>query len=226
MQLEAYKSKGFILIILLIIISILIVFTFFGVYGRLPNAWEWVGIVMAGIGIALATPSTLQMFWGRPIIKIEYGQIPQGNERSLQIFLNNQPIKNRLLKIFGVKRETVQSLTAEIRISEAGSKKIIVPIRHVRLFPEADIENKGSYQITLPPTYSVSAAIMVVMWDDKEKKGVILGDEIRNHLLLESGYYIMQILLFIDGIPMEINNNFIIGIKADDLAWVKSNTKS
>ena len=129
------------------------------------------------------------------------------------------PIKNRILKILGVKRETVQSLTAEIRISEFGSKNIIVPIRHLRLFSDEDISDLGSNRIGLPPTYSVSASIMVAMWDDKKKGAVILGDRLRQPLLLYAGHYYAQILIFVDGESNEIIRQYTVGKTADDLIW-------
>ena len=192
---------------------------FIGIFGRFPDEWEWVGIVLAGVGIAMATPSILQMFWGCACIETEFEVSARGNERSLVIFLKNPPVKNRILKTLGVKRETVQSLTAEIRISEFGSKNIIVPIRHARLFSDEDTSDKGSNRIVLPPTYSVAASIMVAMWDNKNEEAIILGDRLRQPLLIVEGYYYAQIIIFVDGEPNEISRQFVIGKNADDLIW-------
>ncbi|MBA7589836.1 hypothetical protein ES708_31928 [subsurface metagenome] len=195
---------------------------FIGIFGRFPDEWEWVGIVLAGVGIAMVTPSILQMFWGRALIETEFEVSARESERSLVVLLKNPPVKSRVLKALGVKRETVQSLTAEIRISEFGSKEIIVPIRHARLFSDEDTSDEGSNRIVLPPTYSVAASIVIAMWDHKNKKAVILGDRLRQPLLLEDGYYYVQIIIFVDGEPKEISRQFVVGKNADDLIWVKT----
>ena len=202
------------------VVLIVLCLAFIGIFGRFPDEWEWVAIVIAGVGIVMVTPSILQMLWGRACIKTEFEVSAWGDERSLVIFLRNPPIQNRSLKTLGVKRETVQSLTAEIRISEFGSKKIIVPIRHARLFSDEDTSDKGSNRIVLPPTYSVAASIMVAMWDNKNKGAIILGDSLRKPLLLSDGYYYAQVIIFVDGEPNEISRQFVVGKNADDLVWV------
>lgn len=207
-------------IIVICILAILYI-AFIGIFGRFPDEWEWVGIVFAGVAIAMATPNILQMFWGRAYVEVEYEVGAKDSERSLLVFLKNPPVKNRMLKALGVKRETVQSLTAEIRISEFGSKKIIVPIRHARLFSDDDPSNAGSNRIVLPPTYSVAASVMIAMWDSQNKKAIILGDRLRQPLLLGEGYYLIQIIILVDGEPKELSRQFVVGGSADDLTWVK-----
>ena len=210
--------KVLVVAIVLFVLAILCL-AFIGIFGRFPDEWEWAGIVLAGMGIAMATPSIFQMFWGRACVETEFEVSARDNERSLVIFLRNPPINSRILKTLGVKRETVQSLTAEIRISEFGSKKIIVPIRHARLFSDEDTSNRGSNRIVLPPTYGVAASIMVAMWDNNKKGAIILGDRLREPLLLGEGYYHAQIIIFVDGEPKEISRQFVIGKNADDLIW-------
>ena len=214
--------KALVTILILFVLAILLL-AFIGVLGRFPDGWEWVGIVLAGVGVAMATPSLFQMFWGHACVETEFEVSARDSERSLLIFLKNPPVKSRILKVLGVKRETVQSLTAEIRISEFGSKKIIVPIRHARLFSDDDSSDIGSNRIVLPPTYGVAASIMVAMWDDKNKRAVILGDRIRQPLLLGEGYYWIQIIIFVDGGSKEISRQFVVGKNADDLIWTKPN---
>ena len=210
--------KALVATIVLFILAI-VCLAFIGIFGRFPDEWEWVGIVLAGVGIAMATPSIFQMLWGRACIETQFEVSARDNERSLVVFLKNPPVKNRILKILGVKRETVQSLTAEIRISEFGSKKIIVPIRRARLFSDEDTSNNGSNRIVLPPTYSVAGNIVFAVWDNKNKKAIIPGDRLRQPLLLGEGYYYAQIVIFVDGEHNEISRQFVVGKNADDLIW-------
>lgn len=210
---------GKVLVVLIIVVLVILCFSFVGIFGRFPDEWEWVGIILAGVGIVIATPSIFQIFWGRSCIEMEFEVSTKDAERSLMILLKNPPVKNKILKVLGVKRETVQSLTAELRISEFGSKRVIVPIRHATLFSDDDPTDKGSSRIVLPPTYSVAAGIMVSMWDDEKKGAVILGDRLRQPLLLKNGYYIAQIIIIVDGEPKEYIRQFAVGDNADSLIW-------
>lgn len=209
------------LTVLTIVVLVIVCLAFIGIFGRFPDEWEWVGIVFAGLGLAMATPSIFQMLWGCACVEIQFEVSAHDSERSLVIFLQNPPVKNKILKLLGVKRETVQSLTAELRISEFGSRKIIVPIRHCRLFSDEDVSEKGSNRIVLPPTYSVAASIMIAMWDNTKRQAVILGDRLRSPLFLGEGYYFAQIIIFSDGQSREISRQFVVGKNADDLIWAK-----
>lgn len=211
--------KALVAAIVLLLLAILCL-AFIGIFRRFPDEWEWVGVVLAGLGIAMATPSILQMFWGRACIETKFEVSAKGHERSLVILLKNPPMRNRILKTLGVKRETVQSLTAAIRISEFGSKKIIVPIRHARLFTDEDTSSdKWFSRIVLPPTYSAAATIMAARWDNGNKRAIILGDILRQPLLLSEGYYNAQIIILVDGEHNEISRQFVVGKNADDLIW-------
>ena len=211
------------MVALVIIVLAILCLAFIGIFGRFPDEWEWVGIVLAGVALAMATPSIFQMFWGRPIVETQFEKYAEKTERALLIFLSNPPVKKRILRVFGVKRETVQNLTAEIRISEVGSKKVIVPIRHARIYSDDDSSDIGSNRIVLPPTFSVAASIMVVRWDSQKNKAVIPGDRLRQPLLLDEGYYRADIIIFVDGDPKTISRQFVVGQNADDLIWASPN---
>jgi hypothetical protein len=206
---------------IILIILVILLFAFEGFFGRFPNNWEWVGIVLAGAGLAVATPSILQRLWGRPKIKIEFENGVKEMDRFLPVYLSNPPIKNKFLKRLGVRRETVQSLTAAFRISELGSGKIIIPSRQARIYSDDDPDDKGRFRTTLPPTFSVAASIMVVLWDAKKSQAVVLPDRLREASALPEGAYRVRIIFSIDGDPIPVSRQFIIGKKADDLTWVQ-----
>ena len=202
------------------IILTIVCLAFIGIFGRVPDEWEWVAIVLAGVGIVMTTPNVLQMIWGRACVETIFEVSDEDNERSLVILLKNPPVQNKILKALGVKRETVRSLTAEIRIWKSGIEEPIVPIRHVRLFSDEDISDKGSNRMVLPPTYSVSASMMVARWDKENKGAIVLGDRLRKPLLLSGGNYHAKIIILVDGEPKQISCLFVVGKNADDLVWV------
>jgi hypothetical protein len=205
------------LTIIVVGVLVILILAFIGII-----EWELVGIVIAGLGLVTAVPSVFQMFWGRARIDTQFEVSAHGNERMLVIFFQNPPIKDKWLKLLGIKREEVQSLSAEYRISEFGSKKVIMPIHRCRLYTDEDINEKGSDRIVLPPTYSVGANTIIAVWDNATHKAAILPDRIRDILYLDEGYYIVQIIIFVDGQPKEIIRQFVVGKNADDLIWAKA----
>ena len=211
------------MVVLVIVVLAILYLIFIGIFGRFPDEWEWVGIIIAGVGLAMATPSIFQMFWGRALVETQFEKYAKKTERTLLIFLSNPPVKKRILRMLGVKREIVQSLTAEIRISEVGSNKVIVPIRHARIYSDDDPSDIGSNRIVLPPTFSVAASIMVVSWDSQKKKAVIPGDRLRQPLPLDEGCYRADIIIFVDGDPKTIPRQFVVGKNADSLIWANPN---
>lgn len=198
-----------------------LVLAFVGVFGRFPGNWEWVGIILAGFGIVMGTPSLLQMIYGRPKLKSEYTIIAQEQHRSLAIFLKNPPLEQKsILEKLGVRRDTIESLILSFSISEAGSGRTLIPIMQTRIFSDEDPDNKGRGRIALPPTYHSPATVMVAMWDDAKKVAIIPGDRLRQSVGLPSGKYLIEVLLIPDGKPRKEIMQFIVGKTADELMWV------
>lgn len=204
-------------IVLFVLVALFLAFV--GFFGRFPEEWEWAGIILAALGLVMTAPTIFQMFWGRPLVRTRFDRHEQGTERFLNMYLENPPVKSGLIKRLGVRRETLQSLTVAFRISEAGSGKIIAPIRHARIYSDDDPTDAGSPRISLPPTYSVAACIVVVHWDTQRNKAVVPADRLRPLLVLEPGYYLANITLIVDGDPEHIQRRFVVGQSADDLIW-------
>lgn len=205
-------------VILLLLVGL--VFAFAGFLGTFPDEWEWAGIILAGAASAMGAPTVLQMIWGRPLVKTRFERHVDGERRALMVFLENPPVKHALAKRLGVRRETVQSLTIAFRIAEAGSGKIVDPVRHARIHADDDPTGAGAVRISLPPTYSVAASVMIVFWDAKENnKAVVPPDRLRPILILEPGYYIATLTLVVDGTPERVQRHFVVGQGADDLIW-------
>ena len=123
---------------------------------------EWVSLGLgAGLGTAaiiLAVPPFIQMYFGRPRLKTEFERYVQEYERPLLMFLKNPPV-NRFLAALGITRDSIQSLTVQFQVSEAGSGEIEIPIRQVRISSDDRSNEEGEWRIGLPPTYSISAVV-------------------------------------------------------------------
>lgn len=192
-----------------------------GSFGGFPSNWEWVGIVLAGVGLAMAAPFTLERLWGRSILRTKFENGTIGKSRFLIIYLENPPIRSRILRKLGVKRDTIQSLTVQFSISEAGSGKIVVPIRQAGIYSDDDPTDRLRDRISLPATYTVAASVVIVRWDTQKGKAVVLPDRLREELPLESGQYRVKVIFSVDGEPKMSSRQFVVGEKADDLTWIK-----
>lgn len=212
---------GRVLVVLVIIALAIFCLAFIGIFGRFPDEWEWIGIILAGMALAMATPSIFQMLWGRPLLEMQFEEYVENKERVLLIFLKNPPVKRRILRILGVRREAAQSITVEFRILEVGSNRIIVPIRQARIYSDDDPTDEGRNRISLPATYSVAASVILIRWDTQEKKAFVAHDRLRQELPLEYGQYQADVILIVDGDPKIIHRQFVVGKKADDLVWIK-----
>ena len=213
---------GFSFVIILVALAILIL-AFVGIFGRFPDNWEWVGIILAGGGLAMGAPSLLQMMLGRPKLLRLCDRHVRNEERALMIFLKNPQLsKKSIWRKLGVRRDTIASLSASFCITEVGTNKVMTePIMHARIYSDDDPTKAGSWRIALPPTFSWSTTIMVAKWDDTKKKAIVLGDEVRDLVELSAGVYRIEAIFFVDGEPQKEFRRFIIGNTADDLIWMK-----
>jgi len=203
------------------------VFALRGFFGVFPDNWEWVGIVLAGVGLLMGVPSVLQMALGRPKLILDFDRIVKGRERHLALFLKNQQLgaplegKKSIWRKLGVKRDTIESLTVSFRISEVGTGKIHIPVMQARIFSNADPNERGTWRTTLPPTLSFETSVMIAMWDENKQKAIVLGDETKPYVEFSKGIYEILVIIAVDGEPENYIRQFIVGDIADDLTWVK-----
>ena len=160
----------------------------------------------------------VQWILGRPVLKTRFERDAQGNERRLIVHLENPPVKNGILKRLA-HRQSSQSLTAQYRVSEVGSGTIILPIRQLKIYSYADHDDNGRWQTDLPPTYSVGASIIPVAWDHSLNAAVLPPDRTQSEIMLKSGLYRADIVLFANGEPVRTSRVFVVGDGADDLYW-------
>lgn len=193
-----------------------------GVFGEFPSSWGWFLAVISGLGLAMGTQTVFQTLWGQPRVQTEFERVAQGAERHLVVFIKNMPMKHKLLRMLGVKREGVQSLTVQFQVKEVGSGKTIVAGRLARIWSDDDTSDRGRDRIALPPTYSVAASVAIVWWDSKNNNAFILPNRIHDAHVLNAGHYLAEIILLVDGAPSRISRSFVVGKTADDLMWASS----
>jgi len=206
---------------LILLALVILVIAFVGVFGRFPDNWEWVGIVLAGWGIVMGAPSLLQMVMGRPKLMISFDREADDEKTYLAVFLKNPQLeKKSIWRKLGVKRDTIESLIVSFRISEVGTGKIIIPIMQSRIYSDDDTTDVGKNRITLPPTLSFEASVMIAIWDKVKKKAIIPGDRLRSSVEIPAGVYQIAIIFAVDGEPQTEFRQFIVGNTAGELDWI------
>lgn len=191
------------------------------------------GIALAALAFVLALPPFANMFFGGPSIELIFERTVENGRHFLPIYIKNRPVAHLVLRLLRVHRSTVQGLTASFRITEVGSGKILIPIRQAYIVTDA--VGEMMQRITLPPTYSVGATIVMIGWDtgkdDPENpegpEGVIIiPGPTSSKFSLPQGIYQAGLLIIVDGEPWVIKRHFVVGERPEDLNWVKETTVS
>lgn len=86
----------------------------------------FVGIVLALLGIGLATPPILQMIYGEAKANVVFQTSDQPDGHFLNCVVTNPPITAGFLYSCGVRRTAIQDLFISYTIKEEGTGKIIV----------------------------------------------------------------------------------------------------
>ena len=188
----------------------------------LPKWVQFVGLglsVFSAVGVVLAAPTLLQIFFGGPKLNTRFGVDPGDGNRLLIVFLENQPAATWLRRLAVVKRDTIQSLTATFRIYHVEAESVVVPVHQARIYSDDDPTDEGRYRITLPPTYSVAASILVAKWNPDSGRAEIPPTRTAASVPLTTGTYEAQIALIVDGTPDVQVKLFPVGRSAADLDW-------
>ena len=188
--------------------------------GRFPNVWEWVGIILAVVGVGIGLPSLLQRVFGRAKLLTEYDKYGQGQEAALVVFLKNPPLERKsFLRKLGVRRETISSLAASFRIFEKA--RVVIPVMQARVYCDDEASEAGRWRVDLAPTFSVSASIVVARWDSRKKKAIVAGDRTKEPVELSAGVYSIAMVYLVDGQPENESREFVVGESGDELRWIE-----
>ena len=185
--------------------------------------WEWlsIGLGLAGaLALFMSVPTFIQMFAGRPRLNLLFERITEGESRALLVFIKNQPVTHWLFKRLRVRRDTVQSLTAQFTLSEAGSGHIIIPNIEARIYSDADPDDEGRDRISLPPTFSVGASFIVAIRNTKEAEVVVPKSRIHPETVLIPGLFRVEIILMVDGQLTRYIRQFVVGKDPESLGWI------
>jgi hypothetical protein len=215
---------AFLMGFILVIVG-LVVLAIGGVWGVIPDGWQWVGALVGGMGALLEIPGVLQMTIGRAKLEVLFDRIAEGEMRGLAVFMKNPQlgkpslVRKSIWRRLGVKRESIESLVASFQIREVGSGTVLIPIMQARIYAD-DPSDEGSFRVRVPTTMSYGTSIMIAMWNERKKVAVVPGDRIKSEVELGKGIYGIDVIFAVDGEPEKRFRKFVVGDKAEELRWV------
>ena len=171
------------------------------------------GIAIAAVAIVIATPSALQRLFGDAKLFVGFDQEEQGYDRVLLGRIRNQPIRNRVARLLGVRREPAQDVVARVTIKEAGSHRIVVPATIATIATHGDIEAK---RVTVPASL-IASTFDIVKWVDTSNN---VQELLKNNQVVASGQYTVEVAVSFSRKTVTTEKDFTVGLTRDDLNLV------
>ncbi len=180
-----------------------------------PSApWLWAGIIFGIAGFvlaAMALPTALQMFFGRPKVSVEFKSPVIDGVIVLQCHILNRPVKNRLLRSLGVTRQSTH-MNASISVYEHGTNR---PFRvHGML-----LINHGAGPATERAEVTSNwPAIVAPFYKMKDAATFVTNNY--GAVELPAGYYVTKLSLICENREIiAIEKGLYVGKDPDELWW-------
>ncbi len=171
-----------------------------------------IGIIALVVAI-LTLPTTLQMFYGQPKLRIGFSFKEMSDTRVLETELFNLPVNNRLLKWFGVRRITVEDMMSQFTIEEYDSRKVILPLSVATLTIRDGTGDRQRISLVaslLPAVFGIACASYtyrkVFVWEKPE-------------ITLPPGKYRACIEVLMGDKLAEIQNSFVVSETHPFVCW-------
>ena len=189
------------------------------------GSWDWValtGIIIGVVALVIAFPPFLHMFLRHPKVEIVFTQEHHQSSNVLKCELFNRPIRNRLFRSLGARRDTIEDLNVNYQIHEAGSQKIIVP---VVLDVLVNTHSGPPVPRARLAESDFSARFGVVAWIEKQQSVMPLIDitklePVAGALPLEAGRYLARVTVYEPGKTTNGQREFLVGEAMDNLRWI------
>lgn len=159
---------------------------------QFPVSMEWVGLVLAIIGVVVAMPWILSLIFGDPELKAFFDSCEVDNSTVLGCEICNPPIIDGCLYYLGARRQTALGVRGQWAIEEPHSSRVLY--RGNVLFVNDDLLSGGSSVIDIPPSES-GLSIGMIQFYEGSKFAHVYGEidkklfpgQYRVYMSLESG---------------------------------------
>lgn len=197
---------------IILILSGALFFALQGLFGRFPDNWEWVGIILAVVGIAMGVQPFLKMWYGNPKLEFRFDIEDTPPFCFYECHIFNVPITNKFLRKMGVRRDTAQDVSAAYEILKKPTGEVVCPSTTVQIKTQTGVV---AQRIVLPASYSPS--IFAIFYLDKNTSEAFVARD--NKLLLPMGSYYARVTV-VEGEEIFITGcNFTVDDKHPFVYW-------
>jgi len=177
--------------------------------------WEWFTLVtgiMGGVAFLMAIQPFLHTIWGRPRISFIFHVEDMEKQCYYGCEIHNDPIKNKLLRKLGIRRDLAQDVAATFEIREKGTNKLICP-RTPALIKTS--QGVGGFRVSLPASF-FPATFAIVFIDKANKTVQIMRDD---KIVMTMGDYTATIQVVVGEDRFVGKCNFVIDSKHPFVYW-------
>lgn len=175
---------------------------------------EWLALALSVVALLLAAvtlPTTFQMWWGRPRLQIEFKRERVRSGVGLICRIVNVPIRRRVLRWLGVRRDTARGVGVTAEIRQSGSGQFVG--RSQLTLTVADID---SFRADVPVTPPAWAIIMIHKDGAPEAQfPQAYGSDIE----VQSGEYDCTLAVTWGENKINARRTFLIGRDEDTTVW-------
>ncbi len=162
----------------------------------------------------MALPTVVQMVWGKPIINLSFESIMEGNQKTLCCQLTNPPIENKILRMAGVYRRQIDSISAFYSIKDTNTSKIIVGAAFCDIHSAHDVPKTA---ISLPSSI-IPSRIDLVQARHNGAASTIAPRQAKN-IELPVGKYRATVIIKTSENEKVFCRNFLVKKEAETIAW-------
>ncbi|MBI2170778.1 MAG: hypothetical protein HYU30_01980 [Chloroflexi bacterium] len=176
------------------------------------DTWTLVGILLGGVALILATPTFLQMLFGQPKLVVLLDTHEGDTIKKLYAAVQNPPTQNRLLRLIGIKRDTIPEIMGYYSVKEDGTRRQVCYGVIAEFFrTETDIFVRGS----LPP-YRIAIRAEIATWESDK----VTLTKRANNLLIEPGYYEAELVVVEAEKEHKVKRRFAVGQRRTEFRWL------
>jgi len=176
--------------------------------------WAFIISIIA-LGVALmALPTVAQMVWGKPVINLSFESRMEGNQRILFCQLTNPPIENKILRMAGVYRRQIDSISVLYSIKDTNTSEIMVEDVICDIYSAHDVPKSA---ISLPSSI-IPSRVDLVQAGLNGTARTIAPHQAKN-IELPVGKYRATVIIETSENEKEFSHSFLVKKEAETITW-------
>ena len=182
-----------------------------------PPDLQWVDIFLSAIAflVGIVTlPTAFQMWWGKPKPRFSFEKLRVDGGAGLICAISNAPVKNKILKFFGVRRSVAQDFGGSATIKRTGSREFVAQ----KTLKIKGREQEPCARVDLHP--GIGTFALILGQEQGEPHGKFTrGNDGEEVILIEPGEYECELRVTWGQDSATARRTFMVGTKLDKTHW-------